>query len=101
MEDPSISISVLDHGFEFASWIFDVKEAGGDELELIVVPAQQIPKGVKLEKHPRRKFGEFFWGEVGDAMGGGFGRGSSRKDLPSFSVFAQGNNAIGFKDFEG
>lgn len=41
MEDPSISISisVLDHDFEFASWIFDVKEAGGDELELIVVPA--------------------------------------------------------------
>jgi hypothetical protein len=34
-------------------------------------------------------------------MGGGFGRGSSGKDLPSFSVFARGNNAIGCKDFQG
>ena len=100
VENPGVGFGVLDKCLEFAGRVFEVEESGRDELELVASLIEEFAEGIEFHEHPWWELGEVFWGEVGDAFGGGLLAGRDGENLSALAVFAGRDDLIGFEDFK-
>ncbi len=87
IENPSVGVDIAEEAFEFSGWVFEVEEAGVDELEAVAALGEEVAEGVEFDEHPGWELGEIFGGEEGDAFGGGPSFPSGGEDAAAFSVF--------------
>lgn len=101
IENPGVGIGIAKEAFEFPGGVLEVKEAGGDELEAEAALAEEVAEGVEFDEHPGWELCEAFWGEEGDAFGGGPPFSGGSEDASAFPVFVGGDDSACFESAEG